>query len=449
MQVSPDGKHVYVAGDDGQTITVFGATTDQHNILANKWVELVYEDKSGMIWVGSRGGLTKYNPRRGVFTPFQHVPDDPNSLSNDTVSALIADLRNELWVGTFQGLNRVDRFTNEVERIVPDDSSLIGLTSRITGFIQDESGLLWISTHQGLFSYDRKSGLFFNETAEDLIREKTAIYTMTYGNECIWLWIEGGMVRLDLSLLGEHQFVPFETEDPAAYISRIQPDDLGQIWIQTMDGLYCYRGPDQDVVRVLDAGGTTHSLALNPIEPLMKDMEGFIWYGTFGDGIYKIDPADFSFKHFIHNPADPQSLSENSINCIFQDRSGTTWIGTFGAGISILNPRENRFTLFKHNPFNTNSLASSFIWTICETTDSTLWFGTPEGASSFDGMNWKSYTTREGLIHNTVHDIEVDGNGLVWFATPAGISSFDGSTWTNCKYRHKVACDSRSSSCAA
>ena len=41
---------------DGQSITVYGATTDQFNILANKWIELVFEDKSGMIWLGVGGG---------------------------------------------------------------------------------------------------------------------------------------------------------------------------------------------------------------------------------------------------------------------------------------------------------------------------------------------------------------------------------------------------------
>jgi signal transduction histidine kinase/ligand-binding sensor domain-containing protein len=418
-----DGLNKY----DGQTITVYGATTDQHNVLANKWVEQVYEDKSGMIWIGSRGGLTKYNPRRGIFTPIQYDPNDSSSLSNDTISALTADLRNELWVGTFQGLNRVDRFTNEVERIVPEDSSLMGLTSRITGFVQDESGSLWIATLQGLFSYDRKSGLFFNEATGNFLGENTPVYYMAAGNECIWLAIEGGMLRLDLSLLREHQFVPFESEDPAVGISRIQPDDLGRIWIQTRDGLYCYQGPEQGTVKVLNAGGTTHSLALNPIEPLMKDMEGFIWYGTFGDGVYKIDPQNFSYKHFYHNPADPLSLSENSVNCIFQDRSGTTWIGTFGAGISILNPRANRFTLFKNNPFNPNSLASSFVWTIFETTDSTLWFGT--NAHGISCYNQHRGTFRHfdhnpfdpgSLAHSSVRKVFQDSKGRVWIGTDGG-----------------------------
>lgn len=418
-----DGLNKY----DGQTITVYGATTDQYNILANKWVELVYEDKSGTMWIGSRGGLTKYNPRKGVFTPFQHDANDPSTLSNDTITVVEADLRNELWVGTFQGLNRVDRFTNEVERIIPEDSSLSGLTSHITDFLQDESGIFWIATLEGLYSYDRKSGLFFSETAGDLLSENTPIYTMAYGDESIWLGVDSGMVRLDLSLVQDHQFIPIKFDAPRITIARILPDNLGQIWIQTMDGLYCYRGPDQGLMNVRSSGETTNSLALNPIEPLIKDKDGFIWYGTFGDGVYQFDPTDFSQKHYLHNPADPQSLAENSINCIFQDRSGTTWFGTFGAGISILNPWANRFTLFKNNPFNQNSLASSFVWSICETSDSTLWFGTnAHGISCYDQHNGNfrhfdhNPSDPSSLAHSSVRKIYQDSRERIWIGTDGG-----------------------------
>ena len=153
-----DGLNKY----DGQSITVFGATTNQHYILANKWIELVYEDKAGMIWLGSRGGLTMYNPRKGIFNTLRHEPGSLLSLSNDTISAIVADLRNDVWIGTFAGLNRVDRFTGQVTRVIPDEPELIGLTSHISGFEVDRSGTMWIGTQEGLFSQDRKSGLFFN-----------------------------------------------------------------------------------------------------------------------------------------------------------------------------------------------------------------------------------------------------------------------------------------------
>jgi ligand-binding sensor domain-containing protein/signal transduction histidine kinase len=418
-----DGLNKY----DGQSITVYGATTDQHNLLANKWVEIVYEDKSGMIWLGSRSGLTKYNPRLGVFTPLQHNPDDPSSLSNDTITAIEVDLRNELWVGTFQGLNHVDRFTNEVQRIEPDGDDLIGLRSRISGFLQSESGLLWISTYKGLYSYDRKSGLFFNESAEGIIDSSTIIYHMAARDESLWLGTDKGLVKLDLSINRQHELIPLEFELEDSQIATVLPDQYGQIWILTTEGLYCYRGEELGLMRFLQAGGSTHSLALNPKEPLKEAQDGLIWFGTFGNGIYQIDPATLTYKHFLHNPADPESLSENSINCIFQDRAGVTWIGTFGAGISIMDPHSNRFKLFKNNPFNPNSLASSFIWTICETAEQNVWFGTnAHGISCYDQQKGTfSHYDHDpfdpgSLSHSSIRKIYQDSRGRIWIGTDGG-----------------------------
>jgi len=418
-----DGLNKY----DGQSITVYGATTDQHNLLANKWVEIVYEDKSGMIWLGSRSGLTKYNPRKGVFTPLQHDPADPSSLSNDTITAIEVDLRNELWVGTYRGLNHVDRFTNEVQRIEPDDDDLIGLRSRISGFLQSESGLFWIATHKGLYSYDRKSGLFFNESAEGIIDSSTVIYHMASRDEALWLGTDKGLVKLDLSINRQHELIPLDFEHEDAQIATILPDQYGQIWILTSEGLYCYRGEELGLMRFLQAGGSTHSLALNPNEPLKEGHDGLIWFGTFGNGIYQIDPLTLSYKHFVHNPADPESLSENSINCIFQDRAGVTWIGTFGAGISIMDPHSNRFKLFKNNPFNPNSLASSFVWTICETSDQRVWFGTnAHGISCYDQQRgtFNHYDHNpfdpSSLSHSSIRKIYQDSRGRIWIGTDGG-----------------------------
>jgi signal transduction histidine kinase/ligand-binding sensor domain-containing protein len=419
-----DGLNKY----DGQTITVFGATTDMRSLLANKWVEDIYEDKSGMIWLGSRSGLTKYNPRKGTFTALQHDPDDEASLSNDTITAIEVDLRNELWVGTLHGLNHVDRFTNEVQRIEPEDADLQGLTSHISGFLQHESGLFWIATHQGLYSYDRRSGLFFNESAEGIIDSSTIIYEMTSLNESIWLGTNKGLIRLDLSINRRHELIPLEFAEEGARIRDILPDPLGQVWVLTNEGLYCYRDDGNGtLIRLLNAGGTTHSLALDPREPLIGDQNGGIWYGTFDNGVYHIDPATLSYEHYTHNPADPESLSENSINCIFQDRGGVTWFGTFGAGISILDPNSNRFKLFKNDPFNPNSLASSFIWTVCEASDGTLWFGTnAHGISRYDQARgiFTHYDhdpfDPSSLASSSVRNIYEDSKGRIWVGTDGG-----------------------------
>jgi signal transduction histidine kinase/ligand-binding sensor domain-containing protein len=418
-----DGLNKY----DGQSITVYGAHTDQHNLLANKWVEQIYEDKSGMIWLGSRSGLTRYNPRLGVFTAMHHDPEDPSTLSNDTITAIEADLQNEIWVGTYQGLNHVDRFTSGVQRIIPDDEDLVGLTARISQFLSDESGNFWIATYKGLYNYDRKSGLFFSENVDGIIDTSTCIYQMVKADNFIWLATDRGLAKIDLSSARQHRLITLDFPEGDPVILRIVPDNQGQIWILTGEGLYCYRESEEALIRVLSAGGTTHSLALEPKEPLVVGPGGDLWFGTFGNGAYQIDPQSLTYKHYMHNPADPESLSENSVNCIFLDRSGAIWFGTFGAGISILNPYSNRFTLYKNNPFNPNSLVSSFVWTICEASDHTLWVGTDAyGISCY-------YPERGTYVHydhdpfdptslsaSSVRKIYQDSKGRIWIGTDGG-----------------------------
>lgn len=431
---------------DGQSITVYGATTDQYNILANKWIELIYEDKSGMIWLGSRGGLTKYNPRNGNFSVLRHDPSDPRTLSNDTITAVATDLQNEIWVGTYRGLNRVDRITNEVQRIEPDEPGLTGLTGRITGLIQDESGTFWIGTDQGLFSYDYKSRLFFNETVGGLIEPGTPVRCMSFGDNAIMLNTSNGLIRLDLSLPGNHQLVNVFPEEPPDHdeILSVLSDGLDQVWFQTGAGLFRYQPESGTTRQVISTRGTTHSLALRPIPPLMIDKNGFIWYGTFGEGIYRIDPTSLEYNHYSHNAADPQSLSENSVNCIFQDRSGTMWFGTFGAGVSILDPRSNKFTLFKNDPFDPNSLASSFIWTVYETDEGNLWFGTNDhGISRYnpDSGTFVHYnhdpSDPSSLSNSSVRKIFQDSKGRIWVGTDGGgLDLFQPRSGTFVHFRH-------------
>jgi ligand-binding sensor domain-containing protein/signal transduction histidine kinase len=418
-----DGLNKY----DGRDITVYGATTDQHYILANKWIEIIYEDKSGMIWLGSSGGLTMYNPRRGAFAVLKHDEESDHSLSNDSVTAIMADLRNDIWVGTFRGLNRMNRFTGESERITPEDPELEGLSSRISGFVVDRSGNLWIGTYRGLFSHDSKSGIFFNETADGTIAPGTRIKCLSLGADALWLGTDRGLVKIDLSGDSGHQVIGMGSAGTGISIEGLLVDRRDQIWMQTSDGLYCYRGTEGEMIKVLEAGGNTHSLSLHPVEPLLEDKEGNIWHGSFGDGVFKIDPETFGYYHYTHNPADPSSLSENSINCIFEDRTGALWFGTFGAGISIMDPRSNQFTLFKNNPFSTNSLSSSFIWTIFEASDSVIWFGTnAHGISCYDQKIGKfahfdhDPFDPSSLSHSSVRKIYQDSKGRIWAGTDGG-----------------------------
>ena len=53
--------------------------------------------------------------------------------------------------------------------------------------------------------------------------------------------------------------------------------------------------------------------------------------------------------------------------------------------------------------------------------------------SKFDGSNWITYNTSNGLNNNLVKSIDEDinSNGGVWVGTMTGVSHYDGNNWTS------------------
>lgn len=60
----------------------------------------------------------------------------------------------------------------------------------------------------------------------------------------------------------------------------------------------------------------------------------------------------------------------------------------------------------------------------------TKWFGTDGGVSKFDGATWTNYTTTHGLADNKVYSVAIDSDDVKWFGTLGGLSKFDGTNWT-------------------
>jgi ligand-binding sensor domain-containing protein len=62
--------------------------------------------------------LNRYDATTEQFTHYRHDPDDPNTLSSDNVAALYQDRQGILWIGTDGGgLNSFDPTTETFTRI--------------------------------------------------------------------------------------------------------------------------------------------------------------------------------------------------------------------------------------------------------------------------------------------------------------------------------------------
>ncbi|MEO6065585.1 MAG: two-component regulator propeller domain-containing protein, partial [Lysobacterales bacterium] len=69
--------------------------------LAQNTVNALLQDRDGLIWIGTQGGLHRYDGYR--FELMQHDPEVAGSLPDSLITALTEDHRRELWIGTNSG----------------------------------------------------------------------------------------------------------------------------------------------------------------------------------------------------------------------------------------------------------------------------------------------------------------------------------------------------------
>ncbi|MDY0141335.1 MAG: two-component regulator propeller domain-containing protein, partial [Bacteroidales bacterium] len=77
------------------------------------------------------------------------------------------------------------------------------------------------------------------------------------------------------------------------------------------------------------------------------------------------------------------------------------------------------------------ALADNNVRSIEEDIYGNVWIGTTSGITKFDGTDFISYNTTDGLGGNVVYDILAHSNGNIYAATAGGMSVFDGTTWVN------------------
>jgi ligand-binding sensor domain-containing protein len=90
--------HFWATGQQGPLHKTF--LTVEEGLSQNE-VTSVVQDQDGFIWIGTRGGLNRYDGYE--FKVFNQVPGDSNSLANPSIETLFTDGKGNIWIGTKSG----------------------------------------------------------------------------------------------------------------------------------------------------------------------------------------------------------------------------------------------------------------------------------------------------------------------------------------------------------
>ncbi|HOZ31212.1 MAG TPA: two-component regulator propeller domain-containing protein, partial [Bacteroidales bacterium] len=118
-----------------------------------------------------------------------------------------------------------------------------------------------------------------------------------------------------------------------------------------------------------------------------------------------------------------QALANDNVRSLEEDNNGFIWIGTI-----------NGITKFDGNEFTTYStadgLGGNIVYDICAHSSGEIYAATSGGMSIFDGVTWTNYDMGDGLPSSSIWCVEEDNYGNIWIGTSdMGAAFFDGLVW--------------------
>ena len=353
-------------------------------------VTALCEDLAGRLWVGTQD--------HGLLCYADGILRHDASVATETINSLANDTKGNLWLGTPSGLCRLNK--GRLTRFGTRD----GLPNDFVSSVNvARSGTVWITTHGGMcqFKNDKLIPFPFQTDNPGRNPESLGVYEDRSGN----LWAFGDTYLVNLTG-GKHlnHFGSGEATTSTRIWSLCEGRQ-GELWIGTSGkGLYCF-ADNQFLPITLRNGELT-----GDVRALCEDREGNLWLGTHGNGLIRLQPQNVQLL------GASAGLPSRPVVCLGLNSQGRVWIGFDRGGVYVGN--SERFDpLAGEAAVDLRNLVSS----ICIAPDSTLWAGT-SGAGLYCVGNHRSihFGTADGLSDNKILTVVRDASGAVWAGTFSG-----------------------------
>jgi ligand-binding sensor domain-containing protein len=430
---------------------------DYSNGLANEKITAICKDKSGLMWIGTEGGLNQFNGYEFVEVRF---------FRDHSVKVVYYDsVQNTLWVGTNLGLFLFNVETHEVlhasARMQQPAVAGIGFYNHdivVTFRCGDVLSFARSGAVRILFTLNKKrikQNEVVNGTAFDgagyvylltsnhdfpvlsvNLQNGTGTYVKGLSEFTIWNISSGnGQILINCN----NDQVAFYSESGNRdlrflEISDRQNDDPTRI-IQEINGTYfiSYResyghynlNEKKWQWQQLEKNGLNRTLKSKNIKLFYLDDNQVLWLGT-SKGMIKVSTDYvYEFKRLLSDPDKSASVRQ-----IVAGRGDQLFIATYD-GIYDYNQKTGTNTLLSNTPKGVDF--PLYARALYFDKGSYLYAGTESSSNYFYRYNLKTKTfegkffisDHHGLKITSVFSIIMDKAGIIWLATDVGLASFN------------------------
>jgi ligand-binding sensor domain-containing protein len=385
---------------------------DSTSIFAND-VWTLYEDKSGILWLGTDKGLYKYNNETDNFTRFK---TNKKEYYYDRVYSILEDSKNNFWIGTMgRGLAKFDRKSCEFEFISFTGENVYGqelpkgrnyANNLMKSILEDYDGTFWIPTSAGLINFNpisKKFSIFIHDPANPHSLSSGGDYAHSiYRDHSNVYWVsseQGGLNRFSKDKQFRH--IIYNQSDPQGLSNRtvscIYEDKEGIIWIGTGGGiLNKYDRNTNNFTHYPIIALNDNSVVIDYVRCILEDSDGLLWIGMHLGGLYRFEKSTGQFTHFSFDPKNTKIVIDNRVTSIAIDEFNKLWIGS-GSGYGVLK-EFNRHTgeFYRHRKYSFghgtgDSVSTRNIFDMYLDKDGIIWF-----VSSFGSLNMYNPVTGKG-----------------------------------------------------
>ncbi len=281
-------------------------------------------------------------------------------------------------------------------------------TDRVLHIHQDQLGLMWLATNEGLLRYD---GVDF-----DLFLEGEAAYWI-YENKdgSLWVGTKENLFFHERNALVFQDFPLTPAQQELGLPYPVLEDDNGDVWVAFVRPLVEANSvelqrlsPSTKNWTKIAGGGNGQSLPDLPAISVLTDWftmaevalaegpDGKIWLGgADGSGLYRYDLKGRSFSKTLLPVSPADSIHCNTVTAFHLDQSQQFWIGTYG-GLFAYDQGKDQFIHYPDRRPDGDLPKNDTIWAINEDSKGHLWLSKKQQLYRFDPMEKVHY----GPYHN-------------------------------------------------
>jgi signal transduction histidine kinase/ligand-binding sensor domain-containing protein/DNA-binding response OmpR family regulator len=365
----------------------------------------------------NKGSLNNY--------PWVYHLNSEDGLPSNWVTSIVEDNFGLMWFGTWNGLAVWDG--NQLKTFKKEDENAVLKSNMITDIKKASNGDIYICT-AGSFVY------VYDALKEELsqleISNDTSLYDETaqkiyFNKNGIWIATNFGLIKYNsqtknVQIFQNKKFI--EQKKSQRIFAMIDGFD-GLLWLGTENGVqYFDQKKDQFIEDYqLDMSRLNIDFQINCFYP---DEFGRVWMGT-NHGLFLYDKSNREFHPISDNVSGDNADFE--INDIVGDKNGNLFIGT-NSRLLRFNFKQACFYNLTHDVTQKHAINSYYIHSLHCSSSGVIWAGTYNSGVNYFKLSHKGLnhinSQQEGLCSSYVLDIVNDNIGNIWIGTENGLTRF-------------------------